>query len=1446
MMICVVCAFVSHAYPSQNIVEVRSYSIGQGLSQKMIQNMVQDEDGFIWLATWNGLEKFDGYAFRNFKTYPTDSVRLQYNRIINVAVGPKDGLWCETFDYRLYIFDKGREEFVDPFMLHPGVKPCESIKRSFYLQDGVAWLSARDGSLWRLDGRRYDEAGALKYFPPTRQERGETIYGIYNDGNGGEWVLSNRGYWVYGKSDISGCREFVHAAVVKGGMLLIDSEGKMVLYNAKKGTVTDVLPTLTVRADTEPFALSDGRVMVGLENGVGLYDINRGMVSKVEMAGCDKIARCHEQKLHDRTGSVLWMLTRKDVFRLDLMSMDCERLAKPYNDSSESLDMQFIHEDGNGEMWIYPYNGHLCHYNTHTRSLERASVFTEHGSSPVPDISSYLFDDRKNIWGRAQLGIHKFTFPFGRSAAVFATSGEYRGLFIDSRRNLWAACKEKAVSLYDRNYNYIGNLSVTGEVVRDPGLKFGALVYTVTEDSKGRIWIGAKGEGIYVATPQIDASGRVVRYAMRHYEKKLDELSSLSDSGVYSIFEDRKGRIWIGTYGGGLNLVDEGRDGTMRFIHARNGGLPTYPIVSCEKVRYVTATSAGDIMVCTTGGLVTFDDDFTSPRDIRFHRNRCDITRDSTLSSNDVFYAFEDSRHDIYLATMAGGVCKLKGDNILSDNLRFDYINKQNGLPSDMVYSIREDRDGYLWIALETALCRYNPNNHAIETYDRYDFHIPLVTTEAPFVMDSDGRATLALVNGLLNVDLRSLRKSDYVPKIHFYDAEVNTDDRTVKKIAIRDGVLTLKPDQRNVTMTFTALDYGNTENISYSYRLKGFNDHWIDNGHSNKASFYALPAGNYVLEVRSTNCEGAWNNEVSSIAICVEPTFVETVWAKILYIFAFLAIGLAVWYVSVYILQLQKRINVEQELTRLKLRFFTDVSHELRTPLTLIVNPVDEVLGDASLSATSRDYMMMIKSNTDRMLRLINQFLDIRKIQNGKMRVNLELVDIVPLFHRVYRDFSGLARQKGIKFTLSCPTEQCRIYTDVDKFEKILFNLLSNAFKYTSDGKNVYMGLEADATSVKITVRDEGDGMTENQKSKLFNRFETLGRRVKSPSTGIGLSLVKEIVEILHGTISVDSEVGKGSAFEVVLPGDYESFSKDTAVELILGDGNGVDVAVEHEVPEPVMAEGEDSLCILVVEDNDELRRMLCRMLGDSYNVIEACNGQEALDRMNEVVPDMIISDIMMPRVDGLELLSRVRSDNARCHIPFMLLSAKVSVYERIEGLECGADDYLTKPFSTSYLKARIKSLISQRTRLMDYIVAGHGAVSDSNVERRDTDAELPVLTNFDTEFVNRLSAFIEQQSSRSDLTIDEMASAMSLGRTVFNRKVKSLLNTTPVELLTAMRLKKAESLIKDSDLTMAEISYRCGFSSPQYFNRVFKSRYKCTPLEWRVSLHETVSGSR
>lgn len=1423
---------------SHGLVDVKNYSSAAGLSLKMIQNMVQDEDGYIWIATWNGLEKFDGYTFRNYKSYPTDEERLQHNRIQNVFLAFRNALWCETYDHKLYIFDTAAEKFINPFASHPDVRACDGFEKIFFTDNGVVWLAAPDGAMWRIDGERYMQEGGILHFPADGRQT--EIYGVFSDAGGGEWILGNAGYRVHGKEGISGMRRFLYAVRSGEDLMLVDDKGALAVYNTADG-LKDVSLGVRLSDSRAATVLRDGRVAFPSLTGVLLYDPATGSSRHigVEMSGAVELIYEPSRQAAD---SCLWMLAGPDVFRICLNGGKAERLSYP--GLTETQFVFFVHEDESGELWVHPTHGPLCHYNHETGTLERAYCYSSGRRVPTPDIVlNFMIDNHRNLWARDEVGFNKITFTSGAADYLTFSQEETRCVFIDSKNRIWSADKGFKIRIHDSEGRYLGNFTRSGTIVMDENASFGASVYSMMEDSRGRIWIGSRADGLFLAVP-----GKGAGYSVSHFAADGSKPGALNCEAVYSTYEDSRGRIWIGTYGGGLNLVEE-KDGKFSFLNIYNRSFAGNTGWKCRRVRHISETSGGVMMVGTTDGLLTFSSDFRSTSDIVFHHNWCDLSRKSTLSNNDVFFTFEDSRGAIYVTTHGGGICRLTSPDLLSDSLEFSYTGKQEGLPTDMVYSLAEDGEGRLWLSLENAICRYDPANGMIETYDRCNLHLPVVLSEAPFVIDRRGRAYFAMLNGTMTVDLPRLRKSSYSPNIVFDRATVSPSNELSKSFPLSEGRLWLEAAERNFAVSFVALDFDNTQNISYAYRLQGINDNWIDIGHNHEAAFYSLPAGDYVLEVRSTNGDGVWADNVRSLPIHVEPTFMETIWARILYAGLFIAFGLAVWLVVAYILRLHRQVSMEQELTRMKLRFFTDVSHELRTPLTLIVNPIEEVMADPSLSKDSKEYMSIAKSNTDRMLRLINQLLDVRKIQNNKMKIYVERVDVVPLLRRIYNDFSILARQKGIDFRLTVPMQAHWMYTDVDKLEKIIFNLLSNAFKYTPDGRAVTLEAGVTGENLTVAVIDEGPGMDRKQAVAVFDRFETLGRKKGLFSSGIGLALVRELVRVLHGNIEVDSKPGEGSRFEVSLPGDFATLHSDPDAEFILTDrgaepdatpgivsADAVTVAQEAAVATIPESSGEgEGLTVMIVEDNGELRKVIAKMLCGQYRVVQAADGEEAWEKIGAEMPDIIISDIMMPRLDGLELLERIRRTVSCCHIPVVLLSAKASVYDRIAGLECGADDYLTKPFSAGYLRSRIKSLLEQRTRLRKYFIDSVSAQDDMRPTDKAELADTPALTAFDEKFISELRGRIAAEMKNPDFTIEEMASAMNLGRTVFNRKVRSLFNMAPVELLKTMRVRHACTLLEKGECTVAEVAYMSGFSSPQYFNRVFKSVTGLTPKEWQ-----------
>ena len=530
----------------------------------------------------------------------------------------------------------------------------------------------------------------------------------------------------------------------------------------------------------------------------------------------------------------------------------------------------------------------------------------------------------------------------------------------------------------------------------------------------------------------------------------------------------------------------------------------------------------------------------------------------------------------------------------------------------------------------------------------------------------------------------------------------------------------------------------------------------------------------------------------------------------------------------------MKRKVTLEQQLTDLKLRFFTDISHELRTPLTLISGSIEEIVERGQLQKSGTENMQVARRNVNRMLRLVNQILDFRKIQGRKMKLSIEQGDVVALCRQVGENFTQLAHERSIHFRLIPDTPEIRCYTDMDKLEKILFNLLSNAFKYTADGKSITMAVRMESGCLFVSVRDEGKGMDLRKIDNLFGRFETFGKTDPNRSTGIGLSLVKEFVDLLHGTIQPESIPGQGTVFTVTLPCTYEAYAADSMAEFVLND----EVKFEYPVEVQLSRQEEKERSILIIEDNDELRRFLAMILRDCYHVLEAGDGRQGLEIIGRELPDLIVSDVMMPEMDGIELLAAVKVNRDTSHIPVILLSAKASVDDRVRGLEYGADDYIAKPFNSAYLKARIESLIRQRSSLAAYYL-GSSLKDSDKTEKKQPDVKLEQVLesvpSFNNTFIQEVIRLVDENLQNPDFKIDDLAETMNMSRAVFYRKIKTFTGASPIDLVKEMRLKRALELLDADTYSLSEVAYQSGFSSPQYFSRVFKEQMQCTPNEYK-----------
>ena len=1412
-----VCPFVLSA---QSLMHVRYYSAKDGLSQNTVADFLQDDKGYIWMATWNGLEKFDGYTFQNYKSYPTDDTRLEYNRIQQIIKSQKGNIWCITYNNLLYLFDTRTEKFRNVFFGYPHLAGYEEVARIYKQTGGILWFSNKAGELFRIDEERLGEADGIVHLPcRSCAGHGQKIYTAYQDKRGYEWILTEQGTFVYNHPEIQTDVRLRYVKEADKSTYFLTEGGELYTFVPDAG-ILHIPNPFPMKPVSGLVSIKSGRLLIPDSEKVIVYDTRKKFFEQLyrQEAALDPL---HVTGVHYSRKNVIWMLSGQRVLRYT----PADRKVTSFQVNLTGTDtFRHVHEDEFGGIWFMTRSGSFYFYNSVTDGLEPAYRYTTGQKEPYrTEGRAFLRDSHKNLWVSRKYGFDKIYFT-NRNYDYIHTSAEQevRGVFIDSKKRLWVASKENRLEVYDKQGNYVGNMDSTGKLLQNRNISFGRNVYTFFEDSEHRLWLGTRNHGIVVAT---EYDGKFTLHTFRH--DKQDPYA-LSNDAIYSICRDTRNRIWIGTLGGGINLFSGTLD-NPRFIHSENL-MKGYPGDMCHKVRSLCCTRKGVVLAGTTEGLLSFSDDFQKPEDIEFFHNDCE----DGLSNNDVMDVLESRDGKIYIAAYSGGICMADVDSLLNTRIRFHYLNMKNGLPSDLPQSMLEDGEGNIWICFENYISKYRADRKGFDTYDSANLHTDLQITEAHPAIDQQGAMYIGTNQGVLRLRLYDLKKSSFVPRIVYAGVDIQNSDGTVSNSVLAADSLVLGKKERNVTIAFSALDYTNSEALQYAYRLKGISDQWGYIGENHSIGFANLPSGDFVLEVKSTNGDGVWCDNITPLYIHIQPRFTETAWAWVLYVLIAIILILTVSGIIVYITNLKRKVTLEQQLTDLKLRFFTDISHELRTPLTLISGSIEEIVERGQLQKSGTENMQVARRNVNRMLRLVNQILDFRKIQGRKMKLSIEQGDVVALCRQVGENFTQLAHERSIHFRLIPETPEIRCYTDMDKLEKILFNLLSNAFKYTADGKSITMAVRMESGCLFVSVRDEGKGMDLRKIDNLFGRFETFGKTDPNRSTGIGLSLVKEFVDLLHGTIQPESIPGQGTVFTVTLPCTYEAYAADSMAEFVLND----EVKFEYPVEVQLSRQEEKERSILIIEDNDELRRFLAMILRDCYHVLEAGDGRQGLEIIGRELPDLIVSDVMMPEMDGIELLAAVKVNRDTSHIPVILLSAKASVDDRVRGLEYGADDYIAKPFNSAYLKARIESLIRQRSSLAAYYL-GSSLKDSDKTEKKQPDVKLEQVLesvpSFNNTFIQEVIRLVDENLQNPDFKIDDLAETMNMSRAVFYRKIKTFTGASPIDLVKEMRLKRALELLDADTYSLSEVAYQSGFSSPQYFSRVFKEQMQCTPNEYK-----------
>ena len=1419
---------------AQPICQVKHFSVSDGLAQGNVMSILQDQKGLVWFSTWNGLNKFDGYTFKTYKTSQESKYAFGSNRMGTISESKYGDIWCPTYDGQACLFDVETEKFID--VLQPielSTKQTNNVTRIYSLEKGIAWILCESGYAFRVDEQLCKKGeGITLYSASNHNLKGYQIFNIYQDSEEDEWILTDKGVSIIGKKTLDTDFPFQFITQIKETIYLIAENDKLARYDfhTKKLKFVDIpYPHHKINNVT---TIGKDMLALGTDNGVILYSILKNSFQQIDIRTATQTSNDVESVYQDHLGDI-WIFSKDPgIVHLNLVTNEKEHLFTPKDEIIKHgrKSRKLIFEDNAKNLWLLPTEGNFCYYDRKERTLKPLLTDINNPKSIFsPLVRSYTLDNQGNCWFATARGVEKLCFfPQSYQFNLTDYEAETRAFLQDSNKRLWTASKSNYIQIFAPDGNLVGYLSKQGNIIKEKQSFYNG------EDKDGNIWLGTKEIGLF----QLKKTG-ANHYSIHHFEHQTNDPYSLSSNSIYAIFQDSRNNIWIGCYGGGLNLLAQAKDGKVSFIHSNNE-LRNYPIAYGMKVRNIAEAPGGVILVGTTNGLLTFSNNFERLEEIKFYRNIRRPGDKNSLSANDIMHIYTDKNKTTYIISFTGGVNKVISPNLLNENIQFRNYDKNNGLASDLALSMIEDTQNQLWVVSEIALSKFDPAKETFENYELSSIYQEFNFSEALPIINARNQIILGTDKGFLEVSPEKMRKSSYVPPIVFTGLKIqgHLTDHSIDNLE----ELELEPSQRNVTFQFAALDYVNPKGILYAYRLQGLEEEWNEADNNRSASYINLPAGKYQLQIKSTNSDGVWVDNVRTLSIHVLPTFWETYWAWLLYFILFILFTASIVYVLFYIYRLRHRVDMEQQLANIKLRFFTDISHELRTPLTLISSPVTEVLENEPLSPSAREHLTLVHQNTERMLRLMNQILDFRKIQNQKMKLLIEETDLIPLLQKVMSSFKLIAEEKNINYQLTSTIQSVYSWVDRDKFEKIFFNLLSNAFKYTPTDKSITVNITTKEKTVEIEVADEGIGIAVEKQHSLFQRFESLVKQnILQPSSGIGLSLVKEMVEMHHGTITVNSQPGIGSRFTVSLPLQREIFEEDVQVEFILNDSQS---SAPHPVdsmkaPEEVeekedLETNSDGFSILVVEDNEELKAFLKSILSENYTVITASNGEEGLQHAVDDLPDLIISDVMMPVMDGLEMIRQIKENNNICHIPIIVLSAKASLDDRIAGLEQGIDDYITKPFSATYLKTRVASLLRQRKALQELYM--NRLMEGKNTSSPDPlTPSQPQITPYDEQFMKKVMAYMEEQMDNAELTIDEFAEQLMLSRTIFYRKLKSIVGLTPVDFIREIRIKRAVQLIDSDEYNFSQVAYMTGFNDPKYFSKCFKKVIGITPSEYK-----------
>jgi signal transduction histidine kinase/ligand-binding sensor domain-containing protein/AraC-like DNA-binding protein len=1313
---------------------------------------------------------------------------------------------------------------------------------------GLLWFGTRDG-LNRFNGYNFTIYNYNENDPSTVSSN--YINCLYEDFDGRIWVGTNSNgvcYYDYNSDAFTRISSIGHHEQKLANTTVWDIVGDnngniwiatldgLFRFCTREHKITDHyqhtgIPGSVSDNNIRSLALdSSGNLWLGTDDG-GICMFNRQgntfMCFGNNPDDKNSISSNHIRKLHFESDTILWIGTIDGgVNRLNIRTFQNTRFPMRGDGSTYSAEPMvtgFAIGDSD-KLWISTENQGLKLLDPITGRVTTFLKSSYSANSIASNSLVTLFKDRDGIvWSGAvgygvtyffpnKHGVKRFHhIPFDNSTV---SHNNIRSFFEDRLGNIWVGSDGGGIDIF--NPDWVKQNSINKNT---PGVNFSSNVaMSIRTDSSGNIWIATWGNGLIMYNP----SARTFRQFVHNPRNP----GSLSSNQITFLYIDNYDNIWVSCFKEGLHVR---RPGSDIFEKVRFADSDTYQRASY----YITCTqhdSAGNFWISTFEGL------FAKMGNVSLSF-RHDMNDTTSISSNMIHCVYEDTKGRIWVGTNN----KL---NLFDKEKRiFLKYGDREGFPSNVIYTINEDNEGFLWLATNKGIVRFDPETRNVR---RYNTHHGLQSTQFnanASLKISSGKMLFGGISGFNLIDPHYEIEETRNPKVLLTGLYIfnrlqrpGVEGSPIKRHVSEVDQLVLKHSDRAITLEFVGLNFFSPRHTEYAYRLLGFEKEWNFAGTERLASYTNLNPGKYAFEVIARQTDQDWLYDITSIDIVIKPPFWKTELALVSYL---LIIFFSLVLLRLFILKKERlrmqdkfdryRIKKAQEMEAMRTRFFTNISHDLRTPLTLILAPFEKLL-KTETDQDKKYQIGVIYKNALRMERLINQLLDLRKQETSSLKLNLSQGDISLFMTDIVESFRDMAQQKNIDFQLEAPEKPIYLLFDRDKLDKIMFNLLSNAFKFTLNGGQIKVqltlvenlpGENAELTRFEkyicITVTDSGKGIPAGLHEKVFERFYHLNDSYYSgiEGTGIGLSLSKDYVELQGGKILLESEPGKGSSFMVYIPirhtesedGEFYSDEDDNMDE-------SADQGNECKKEKPLA---------LVVEDNHELLEYIKGSLVKDYRVITADNGKSGLEAALEHIPDIIITDIMMAAMDGVELTQILKKDIRTSHIPVIILTARSSDEQKLEGLNAGADDYITKPFSFEILEARIQNLLHARERFREKY--------SRLIKLEPTEVE---VENQDEKFLRKVMKIVDENLRDPDFSVEKLSSELGLSRVHLYRKLSALINERPVEFIRSTRLERGAQLLRKSGMNISEVCYEVGFQNPVYFSKCFKKKYGVLPSEY------------